>query len=336
MRLVLLFFSLSLLSFSQTVNNYILWDVTWSMKGYCYDCPNQYDSEGDIWDETKKILIEQVENIPLRPDYNVTLVPFEDLADVTGYTHVIKSYMGFNKENQQDLINFIKNYEGSPKEQMRNTNICAVLDYSFDLIRNSTSSDDQHQILLHTDGKQSVEPRSCVQDKLKEFCNWCRIRETSKTLYWLDLKPGQNTDLNLPCECVKKPLPGVCSPPKNVVLRAPASLSVLYEDLQENNNLIEISFESLVLSVPDDFNLTVSSNNTQVSILSSSYSDDNKLTLSMDYGNIMEGDVINTTLSFSAVSADECYNFEITDLNLKIIRQKLKIVEIGNILPLDK
>lgn len=190
----------SLNVFSQT-EHIILWDVTWSMKGNA-------NGQGDIWDETKEKIIQQIDNVNANGKSSIYILPFQNPSDNPANLDW-KVISNINTIQKDELKEWVRGFDNSFKDQ-RSTNVCEALNMAYTKI-SSFASSEQIILALYTDGQQSnasklkgcdYNNQTCMNDQVFRFCDLCDDLGRNK-LYILKLTDYiSNIDIN--CDCVEE------------------------------------------------------------------------------------------------------------------------------------
>lgn len=343
----IMLFCMSLTVSAQTNNVIILWDVTWSMKGLTGTNPVTgeaiIDSTKDIWEPTKNTIIETIEKLPINGSYNVNIIPFENPSAPTGFPHEIKDIRSLDRIEQQDLIDWVRKYEGSPFHLRKNTNICQALENVFNSI---AQQDDavNNQIILLCDGRQNTHFQGSTKDKcfdeqLRKFCmTYCNYQnqQESDRLYLYKLKLV-NSNVECPCIINDTVLDSECVFTKKLFLD-PVSFSetVSYSEIIKSPDL-NIKFNILGSDLPDDFRLEVASSDPEIKIISTNFENYNlNLRFNLDQLNLDAGSERSTTFSFIGHTNEKCYSFNIKPFKFTVVRNKISTVIIGDAEPIKK
>ncbi|MDG2311165.1 MAG: hypothetical protein P8L64_02120, partial [Flavobacteriales bacterium] len=156
----------------------ILWDVTYSMKGYD---GFKIIPGNDIWDETKEKIIQQIENIQADGKTSIYIYPFQNPSDnPAGLDWKVSK--NFNTIQKTQLIEWVRdfdfNFVSGPR---KSTNVCEALNQAYVKI-DSFSKFDQIILALYTDGEQSDKSKlvscdydktTCLSDQVNRFCDLC-------------------------------------------------------------------------------------------------------------------------------------------------------------------
>jgi hypothetical protein len=287
------------------------------------------DKDLNIWEQTKRTLNETIDQIQTDGTVNVTVIPFEDPNNPRGFAHEIKEISSLDEQEKNDLKNWITDYEGSPHEKASNTNICAALDMAFSKV-NLKAHHSDNTILLFSDGGQSASDvkynkRTCLNERFREFCEvYCDATgDSNNRMYLLKLKHVQTGGFS--CECVQEFTPNDgCKFTNYVTLRPTFGTMVMsYDDLQRTNSL-EMRFETVVGSLPKDFQVRATSSNPLLSTNASNKSLDTDGTLTIQFNNmeVEEDSEQSTIISFDGITAEDCYKVSIQPLSL-IVKHKL-------------
>ena len=340
----ILLFCMSLTVSAQTNNVIILWDVTWSMKGLIGTNPVTgeaiIDPTKDIWKPTQNTIIETIEKLPLNGSYNVKIIPFEDPNDPAGFSHEIKDIRSLDRIEQQDLIDWVRKYDGSPFPLRKGTNVCQALDNVFSSIAQQQNYDVNNQILLLSDGGQSARNsgfnnETCLDEQLKKFCKtYCTYQNQQEInrLYLYKLKYVEST---IECPCISEPTRNSnCMFTKYTTLNpTPPNDTISYLEIIKSLDL-NIKFDIFGSNLPNDFRLEVTSSNLEINIMSSNFEDDNlNLRFNLDELRLDPGKKSSTTFSFIGHTNEKCYSFTIKPFKFTVQRDKISTVIIGDVEP---
>lgn len=345
----IILFCLSLTASSQTNNVIILWDVTWSMKGHVGHPPGadaskpNIDSTKRIWEPTKENIIETIEKLPVNGSYNVKIIPFEDPNDPAGFSHEIKDIRSLDRIEQQDLIDWVRKYDGSPFDLRKGTNVCQALDNVFSSIAQQQRYDINNQILLLSDGGQSARNsgfnnETCLDEQLSKFCKtYCAYQNQQETnrLYLYKLKYVQST---IQCPCISEPKRNSnCMFTKYITLNpTPTNESISYSEIINSLDL-NIRFSIFGSDLPNDFRIEVTSSDPEINVIAANFENDNlNLKFNLDNLNLDSGSERSTILSFIGYTDEKCYGFNIKPFKFTVVNQKISKVIIGKVEPIRK
>ena len=308
----------------------ILWDVTYSMKGYdgFKIIPNN-----DIWDETKEKIIQQIENIQADGKTSIYIYPFENPSDnPAGLDWKVSK--NFNANQKTELIEWVRDFSFNHKSGPRkSTNVCEALNQAYIKIY-SFSKFDQIILALYTDGEQSDKSKlvscdydkaTCLRDQVNRFCNLCDTLDKNR-LYILKLK-NYTSGITAKCSCVIE---------KDVVESFYRSIPhTSPKEFLEDNVVGKqlIVFDDVFGKMPDDLIVTAVSSNPNIIIHENVNVDENgDLIIDFQKVKIGENEIEVAEISFTGTSAAATsYEITIEPLDVKIENVKKSSVKIEGI-----
>ena len=308
----------------------ILWDVTWSMKGACgwdpvsktFDiCPDK-----DIWDETKELIIETINNIPTDGTSNVLVYPFDN-PGASKFKLEYKQIDGLDEDERDQLIEWVRAFDGPPMHLSSNTNVCLALDNVYEMkSMGSNGCKDNQLLFLFTDGKQNVKgynPETCVDDFFEKFCDKLCNCPTESKLYNFILKAYQGSGRPV-CECIVVVDTTIPEPKPDCKILKPIILDPINTSIDKGNEFLEnpkldVPFKLLGSSLPSDFKLSIDSNNNNLIIKDSSFDAKTKvLRIVFEKPTIIVNSSLETVFDLFGETDDECYKITINPFTLHI------------------
>ena len=325
--ILLAFLSINVFAQSEHI---ILWDVTYSMKGYD---GFKIIPGNDIWDETKEKIIQQIENIQADGKTSIYIYPFQNPSDnPAGLDWKVSK--NFNTIQKTQLIEWVRdfdfNFVSGPR---KSTNVCEALNQAYVKI-DSFSKFDQIILALYTDGKQSVKSKSkflfydhdtCLRDQVNRFCDLCDSLDKNR-LYILKLK-NYTSGITAKCSCVIE---------KGVVESFYRSIPhTSPKDFLEDNVVGKqlIVFDDVFGKIPDDLRVTAVSSNPNIVIHENVNVDDNgDLIIDFQKVTIGENEIEVAEISFTGTSAaGASYEITIEPFVVKIENVKKSRIKIEGI-----
>ena len=317
---------------SQITDYTILWDVTWSMKGSTvWDNTSKtftLDPDLDIWDETKDLIIETINNIPTDGTSNVLIYPFDN-PGANKFKLEYKQIDGLDEDERDQLIEWVRVFDGPPMHLFSNTNVCLALDNVYEMNSMASKACKVNQNLyLFSDGKQNVagyNPKTCVDDFMAKFCdNLCKCNDKSKMIIF-KLKAYNGNDKPV-CKCTLI-IDSTIEDEQECKVLKPVILEPLITKVSKGNEFIkspklEVKFQSLSASLPDDFEFFIDSNN--INLVIKQYTFDaktNVLSVEFKKPTIQEGYSIDVVFNLYGTTVDKCYDIQIAPFSLHIVNE---------------
>ena len=336
--LIIIIFS-SLQCFSQKRDVLILWDVTYSMKG---QTAAGIDSDLDIWDETKELIIAQIDNMVSDGISTIHILPFQNPSDnPIGLDWEVEENINDLKKSR--LQKWVKDFEFPFNTHGRSTNLCGAIDLAMDKItslniQSSNSSTPYSEIIfaLYSDGAQSsagslkgvdFNYQTCLQDRIDRFCiELCPILSGNR-MYILKLK-SYNSNMEENCDCVIVEDTPPLLTPKFRMGPSPKIKKLLFK---EAINTHTINVRSTFGSRPLDLSVKAVSNNTNISINEIVNIDsDGNFIIEILTANVPSGGVEEATINFNGNSTNEL-DITIEPIDIIIVNEKKSKVTIKGI-----
>lgn len=144
------------------VNRIFIWDVTLSMQGF--------GGSEDIWDEVKKRMIQNIQQIP-DDDGVLTILPFQE--DIVNPVFTNET----TEEGKKEAIDFIKKFDTNNPTY---TNICKAWERAVSYIDNNKLN----LVYLFTDGKQNAPNSGYREDCMSDLASdWCELANRTRSCY---------------------------------------------------------------------------------------------------------------------------------------------------------
>ena len=325
--MVFLFF-ISINIFSQT-EHVILWDVTYSMKGFN---GNKIIPSDDVWEQTKEKIIQQIDNIKADGKSSIYILPFQNPADnPTGLDWKIVS--DFNLIEKERLKEWVKDFVFDFSKIHKSTNVCKALDLAYEKI-SSFSTAEQIILALYSDGAQSDSSKlsgsefdhvTCLNEQVNRFCDLCDKLERNR-LYLLKLKNyTSNVDVN--CKCIIK-----VSQLRSEYRAKPNKNDHLFLEKEMIGEHLFV-FNDVFGERPDDLIVSAISNNPKINVRSKVVvKEDGSLVITFTSVTVDDNQKENATISFSGTSGKhvditiESLSIEVENVKKsKIIIKEIKI-----------
>jgi len=336
--LVIVFF-FSLQCFAQKRDVLILWDVTYSMKG---QTTTGIDSDLDIWDETKELIIAQIENLPSDGISTIHILPFQNPSDnPTGLDWEIEE--NINDAKKVRLQRWVKDFEFPFNTHGRSTNLCGAIDLAMDKVTslniqssNGTTTYAELIFALYSDGAQSpasylegvaFNHETCLQDRIDRFCTELCPVLSGNRMYILKLK-SYNSNINRDCECVIIEDTPPLLTPKFRMAPSPRVKKLLYQEAIRTHI---VNVTSTFGIRPADLSVRAVSSNPNISVSNIVDIDsEGNFIIEILTVNVSEGASEETKINFEGLSNNNV-DVTIEPLNIIIINEKKSKVVIKGI-----
>jgi hypothetical protein len=314
---------------SQITDYTILWDVTWSMKGSTvWDNTSKtftLDPELDIWDETKDLIIETINNIPTDGTSNVLIYPFDN-PGANKFKLEYKQIDGLDEDERDQLIEWVRVFDGPPMHLFSNTNVCLALDNVYEMNSMASKACRVNQNLyLFTDGKQNVagyNSETCVDDFMAKFCDDLCDCPNDNKLFNFILKAYKGSGSPI-CKCVivvnlDEPTPDDCKILKPIILD-PVNTRIVKGNKFIKDPKLDLQFRLRASSFPSDFKLSIDSNNNNLIIKEYSFDTNTKvLSIVFEKPIVPVDSFLEVGFNLFGETDDECYEITIHPFSLRI------------------
>ena len=326
--IVAVFFSFQ--AFAQKRDVVILWDVTESMRG-----GSANTIEEDIWDQTKKQIIAQINNMIENGISTVHILPFQNPFD-NPMGLKWEEVENIDKKKKQQLIKWVTDFDVDPTKA-RSTNLCGALQKAFEKINSFSGNYDEIILALYSDGKQSepyelhgghnFDASTCFDDKVRKFCSDFCPPSSENRFYILKLK-DYDSNIETECECIDES----DSFKDALSFRLKPSISrkeLLYADVVGSH---PIKFTKVFGIQPKDLKVTASSTNPNITIASDvSVEPDGNFVIKILSASVSEGNSESAKIEFKGTSNDDSIRITIEPLDILVINKKMSKVIIGGI-----
>ena len=312
---------------SQITDYTILWDVTWSMKGACRwnAGPKTFTicDSLNIWDETKDLIIETIMNIPTDGTSNVLIYPFDN-PDASKFKLEYNQFDGLDEDERDQLIEWVRAFDGPPMKYFSNTNVCLALDNVYEMNSMVSKACKVNQNLyLFTDGKQNVagyNPETCVYDFMAKFCDDLCDCPYENKLFNFILKAYKGSG-NPVCKCivvVDLTSPADCKILKPIILD-PVNTRIVKGNKFIKDPKLDLQFRLRASSFPSDFKLSIDSNNNNLIIKEYSFDTNTKvLSIVFEKPIVPVDSFLEVGFNLFGETDDECYEITIHPFSLRI------------------